>query len=88
MRQVKEGRLRFQYEHVGLEPMRRTLHSGANRLALAIVVGALVLGASMIVQSNVPPLVGGMPVIAIIGYILALDLGVWLAVAGLRGGSQ
>ena len=88
VRQVKEGRLRFQYEHVGLEPMRRTLHSGANRLALAIVVGALVLGASMIVQSNVPPLVGGMPVIAIIGYILALDLGVWLAVAGLRGGSQ
>jgi ubiquinone biosynthesis protein len=87
IRQLREGRLKIEYEHVGLEPARHTLDQAANRLALAIVLAALVIGSSLIVLSRVPPLVADISVIGIIGYAIAWGLGLWLVLSILRSGS-
>jgi len=87
MRQLREGRLRIGYEHIGLEPARHTLDHVANRMALAIVLAALVIGSSLIVLAGVPPLVEDISVIGIIGYAIAWGLGLWLIFSILRSGS-
>ena len=87
IRQLREGRLRIEYEHIGLEPTRHTLDHAANRLALAIVLAALVVGSSLIVLSRVPPLVADISVIGIIGYAIAWSLSLWLVFSILRSGS-
>ncbi len=87
IRQLREGRLRIEYEHIGLEPVRRTLDHAANRMALAIVIAALVIGSSLVVLSRVPPLVADISIIGIVGYVIAWAFGLWLVFSILRSGS-
>lgn len=84
LRQVREGRARMEFEHVGLEPMRETLNRISNRVAISIVLAALLVGSSLIVHSGLPPAVSGVPVIGITGYVIAAFFGLWLVISILR----
>ena len=87
VRQLREGRLRIEYEHIGLETVGRTLQRAANRLALAIVIAALVVGSSLLVNARVPPLAADISIIGIAGYVIAWGLGLWLVISMLRSGN-
>jgi ubiquinone biosynthesis protein len=82
--QLSEGRLKIEFEHIGLEPMRKTLEQASNRLALAVIIAALFVGSSMVITSDIPPIVAGMPVIGLIGYVLAGLMGISLLISVLR----
>jgi ubiquinone biosynthesis protein len=82
--QLSEGQLKIEFEHIGLEPMRKSLEKASNHLALAVIVAALLVGSSMVVVSEIPPIVAGMPLISLIGYIIAGLMGIWLLVTTLR----
>ncbi|MCP4605275.1 MAG: AarF/ABC1/UbiB kinase family protein [Proteobacteria bacterium] len=86
IRQLREGRVRIEFEHVGLEPMRNTLDRISNRLAISIILSALLIGSSVLVLSEVPPLVSDIPIIGLAGYIIAGVLGIWLTISMLRSG--
>jgi len=86
VRQLREGQLSIKYEHVGLDPMRRTLDRVVNRIALAIVIAAVIIGASLLVNARVPPLVSDVSIIGIVGYVIAWILGIWLVLSILRSG--
>jgi ubiquinone biosynthesis protein len=88
IRQLREGRINIRYEHVGLEPARRTLDSVANRISLAIVLAALVIGSSLLVHAAVPPLAADISIIGIVGYFIAWTLGMWLVLSILRSGRR
>jgi ubiquinone biosynthesis protein len=88
LRQAREGRVKVEIEHLGLEPMRLTLNRISNRIVLAIIVSALLLGSSIIVLSGLPPLVSNIPVIGLTGYIIAALLGIWLIISVLRSGGD
>ena len=64
--------------------MRKSLEQASNRLALAVVVAALLVGSSMVIISDIPPIVAGMPVTSLIGYILAGFMGICLLIPVLR----
>lgn len=78
MRIVKEGRVHIVFQHEGLEPLLHTLNRVSNRLTLALLIGALVVGSSVIVLSGIPPRWGEIPVIGLLGFLLAgfLSLGI------------
>jgi len=82
--QLTEGMLRIEFEHVGLEHIRRTLNQVANRLAMAIVLASLILGSSLIVLSGLPPLVANIPIIGLAGYVASGLIAVWLVISILR----
>jgi ubiquinone biosynthesis protein len=69
--QIKKGRAKIEFEHVGLEPMRKTIDRVSHHIALTMLVAALIISSSLIVLSKLPPLVGQMPVLALAGYILS-----------------
>ena len=85
MRLLRSGNLRIQYEHHGLEPLVGALDRVVNRLVFAIVLAALIVGSSLVVLSQVPPLVHDIPVIGIAGFVLAGIIGFGLLFSILRG---
>ena len=83
---IREQRLSFQLEHKGLETLLSTQDQTSNRMSFAIIIAALIIGSALIVISEIPPLVFGISLIGIIGYLVAAVMGIWLLVAIIKKG--
>jgi ubiquinone biosynthesis protein len=84
LRQARKGRLKVEFEHVGLEPIRRTMDRLAHRIPLTILIAALLLSSSVLVLAQAPPFVGGIPLLALVGYIITIILGFILVIYIIR----
>ena len=81
LREMTKGKLKIEFQHIGLEPIRLTLNHVANLLSLTITLAALLISSSVIVLARVPPFIGSIPVIAFIGYLGALFIGAIMAIS-------
>ena len=79
--ELRRGKIRIEFEHVGLEPIRQTINRVSNRMSLTIIISALLVSSSVIVLARVAPTVGSIPVIAFIGYLIAGVLSILLALS-------
>jgi len=86
IKQIKLGKMKIEFEHKGLEPMLNKHDQISNRISFAIVLSALIIGSSLIVLSNIPPMFNGIPVIGIIGFLAAGLMGFWLLISILKHG--
>ena len=75
--QLRAGRLVMGFRMRGLEPLRRTLDNIGYRLIFGIVLAALMISSALIIQAKIPPLWNGMPLIGVVGFVIAgvLSLG-------------
>jgi ubiquinone biosynthesis protein len=81
-RQAKKGKFKIEFEHVGLEAMRKTISRATNRLSLTILIAALLISSSMVVIAGVRgSMVGSIPLLAFIGYIFAVFFSMLLAIS-------
>src|SRR3972149_413357 len=55
LREIRKGRLKIEFEHVGLEPIRRTIERVSNRMSLTIIIAALLMSSSVVVLAGVEP---------------------------------
>jgi ubiquinone biosynthesis protein len=83
---IRQQRLGLQIEHKGLETLLATQDQTSNRISFAIIIAALIIGSALIVISKIPPLLFGISLIGIIGYLVAAIMGLWLLVAIIRKG--
>jgi ubiquinone biosynthesis protein len=83
---IRQQKLSLQLEHKGLETMLATQDQTSNRMSFAIIIAALIIGSALIVISEIPPLVYGISLIGIIGYLVAAVMGIWLLVAIIKKG--
>lgn len=79
LRELRKGRLKIEFEHIGIEPIRRTIEKVLNRMSLTIIIASLLISSSVVVLAKVPPLVANIPLIAFVGYIVAILLAIVLA---------
>ena len=86
--QLRQGRIKMEFEHRGLSELRAALDQVSNRIAFAIVLASLVIGSSLIVLSGIPPKWHDIPIIGLIGFLLAGMMGFWLLVSILRHGKM
>jgi ubiquinone biosynthesis protein len=86
LRQMKKGQFKIEFEHVGLGPMRRTLNDASTRLTLAIILAAFLVGSALIVHSGMPPVVADIPMVVLVGHIIAGVLCLLLVISILRRG--
>ena len=77
LKQLRKGEFKSRLEIVGLDEMHHTAHQFANKLSTAVLVGALVIGASIGLLAPLPnmPHLLGMPLVSFVGYAIALVLG-------------
>ena len=85
-KKVKRGELEIEFVHVGLEPLINEMDKATNRLASAFIIGALIIGSSIITYSGIGPKVFGLPFFGFFGYFVAAILGFALAISILRSG--
>lgn len=88
LRQMREGKVKIQFEHRNLEQLVHTLDRVSNRISFAIVVAALIVGSSLMFHANMPPHWRGMPLIGLIGFLVAGIFGLWLLVLILKSGKM
>lgn len=86
LKKVMKDKLKIEFVHSGLDRFIRDMDKSSNRLAFALIISAIVVGSSVIMLSGKEPLLLGFPTLGVIGYIIALFLGLWLAISILRSG--
>ncbi|MDK2957066.1 MAG: ubiquinone biosynthesis protein [Desulfovibrionales bacterium] len=81
---VERGELTIRFQHENLGGLRQTMENVSNRLALALIIAALFVGSSMLIQSGVGPDILGYPALGVIGYFISGILGLWIVILILR----
>jgi len=86
LEQTRNGKLKIIFQHRGLDRILTTLDRSSNRVAFAIVLAALIIGSSLIVLSGIPPKWGDVPIIGLVGFLVAGMMGFWLLITIIRHG--
>jgi len=85
-RMIKQQKLSLNMELRGLETTLTSLGQISNRIAFSIIIAGLIIGSSIIVISEIPPLLYGISLIGIILFLTGAIMGLWLLFAILRSG--
>ena len=85
-RQLRNGKIKMEFEHRGMEKLGSALDRVSNRVAFAIVLAALIIGSSLIVLSDIPPHWHDIPLIGLVGFVVAGVMGFWLLLSIIRHG--
>jgi ubiquinone biosynthesis protein len=82
---LKKGEIKLQIDHEELHEVARNLGRSNNQLAAAIVLAAIIVGASLLVVAAPTALKSLVPVIGVVAFLAAGAIGVYLLLAVLRG---
>jgi ubiquinone biosynthesis protein len=86
LNRLNRNQFKIDLEHRGLERLVTDLDRSSNRVSFALIIGSLIVGSSLIIQTNKGPMLFGLPMLGLFGYLIAGLLGLWLAVGILRSG--
>ncbi len=75
---ISQDDLTINFQHRGLEELDDAITKASSRLTLAIIVGSLIVGSSLIIHAGVTPKVLGFSVLGIVGYLLSMVIGLWI----------
>lgn len=78
MAQIRHGKMKVEFEHRGLENMIHRHEHISSRISSAIVLASLIVGSSVMTNSGVPPKWNEIPIIGIVGFVVAAVLGLGL----------
>ena len=68
VRHLRRRGFKLEIDHEGLPALGNIHLKAANRVSVALVTLGLYLAASLLMQHSLGPIVGGIPLLAIVGY--------------------
>ena len=83
---INRNQFKIDLEHRGLERLINDLDKSTNRISFSMVIAALIIGSSLIMQTEKGTMLFGFPILGLLGYTVAGVLGFGLAIAILRSG--
>ncbi len=87
LRRLEQDDLTVNFQHRGLEGLNEALRAASNRIALGLIIGALIIGSSQIITAGIGEhKLFGYPPLGIAGYLLSALLGFWVIVDIIRHG--
>ena len=86
LNRINRNKFKIDLEHRGLDHFIHELDKSINRLSSSMIIAALIVGSSIVMQIDKGPLLFGFPVFAFLGYIVAGLIGMWWVIAILRSG--
>ena len=72
--QCLEGKLQFNSRLLGLERLEDFLKHGLNRISIALIQVGLLIASALVIHANHPPMLLGLPLVALIGIGCSLAL--------------
>jgi ubiquinone biosynthesis protein len=89
LRLMEEGSVKINLQHRGLEGLDESINDASNKVTIGVIIGALVIGSSIIVHTGKGPyLFWDLPALGILGYLLSALLGLWVVIDILRRGRR
>ena len=86
LKKVEKGTIKFDLEHKGFESLIEEMDIVSNRISFSLIIAALIVGSSLIIQTKMSPDLFGVPLIGIFGFFIAGFLGLGLLISILRSG--
>lgn len=86
LKNITEKGLELKLRHEKLEDLESHIDRASNRLSFSLIIAAIIVGSSIIMQVHIGPSYNGIPVIGFSGYMVALILGFWLVWSIFRSG--
>lgn len=86
LKKVIDDKVRIEFVHKGLEDFMGEMDRSSNRLTFGIIIGALVVGSSLVIASETAPKIAGYAALGVLGFLVASFLGLWLAIQIIRSG--
>ena len=83
---LKNDKMKLNLEHQGLDNLTKEMDRSSNRIAFAVVIAALIVGSSLVIQIGTGPMLFEYPLLGVVGYVLASVLGVWLLFGIMKSG--
>jgi ubiquinone biosynthesis protein len=83
---LNRNKFKIDLEHRGLDKFTADFDRSINRLSSSLILAALIVGSSIMMQNGRGPQLLGLPVFAFFGYTVAGLLGLWLVYAIIRSG--
>lgn len=84
---LEDGKLKLSLEYAELEKLMTMLSRMVNELVLAIITAALLVGSSLIMQTNKGILMMGYPFLGFVGFVFSAVLGIVLIIMIIRRGN-
>jgi ubiquinone biosynthesis protein len=75
---LTRGQTKINIELVGSEQPLQQLSDMVNRITMALIVVGLYVGSSIVYFAGIKPVIFGIPVIGLMGYVVAFILSVWI----------
>jgi len=87
LRKVLNDEIEIAFRHENLERLITEMDRSSNRLSFSILIAAIIVASSLIIQAKIQPLIfGNVSLLGLIGYLFAGMLGMALAIAMWRSG--
>jgi ubiquinone biosynthesis protein len=86
VRKIGVGKMRIPLYHENLERAVSEIERTGNRMSFAIIIAALLLSSSILVQARVGPFIKGYPILGLLGFLTAAVMGLWLLIGIIRSG--
>jgi len=83
---INRNKFKIDLEHRGLDKFTADFDRSINRLSISLILSAMIIGSSIIMQTDKGPQLFGFPVLAFTGYTTAGLIGLWLVYAIIRSG--
>jgi ubiquinone biosynthesis protein len=74
------------FRHTNLESFISRIDIISNRLSMSLIISSLIIGSTLLIQSNMDPKVFNIPLLGLIGYVFAGFLGLLLVISIFRSG--
>ncbi len=86
LNKIKKGETAITLHHQGLDRLIKEIDSASNRLSFSMIVAALIVGSSLIINMDKGPTLYGFAALGLGGYLIAGLLGLWLVISILKSG--
>ncbi|MDD2733549.1 MAG: AarF/ABC1/UbiB kinase family protein [Desulfuromonadaceae bacterium] len=83
---VNRNKFKIDLEHRGLDKFTADFDRSINRLSTSMFLAAMIIGSSIIMQTDKGPKILDFPMLAFMGYTIAGLVGLWLVYAIIRSG--
>ncbi|HKB89886.1 MAG TPA: AarF/UbiB family protein [Opitutaceae bacterium] len=78
VRRIDQDNLTINLQHRGLGDLEDSIKIASNRITLGVIIGSLIMGSSLIINTKIPPFLFGYPALGIVGYLLSAVLGLYI----------
>ncbi len=81
---IEGGKIKLEFEHKNLDTFAHELEHITNKIVMAIIIAALIIGSSLAMTANDSIHIYGLPTLSVIGFIVSAILGILLIISSMK----